>query len=68
MFDRFKNLRFEHIRQKSTPNNKNFGGGYYLGGGTVFFIRGKGLEPFIETSTTPAHTAPTQCKARISSG
>ena len=37
MFDRFKKLRFEHIRQKRTPNNKNFGGAFFF-----FFFFGGG--------------------------
>ena len=36
MFDRFKSLRFEDIRQQLTPNNKNSGGGVIIWGGAVF--------------------------------
>ena len=50
MFDRFKKLRFEHIRYKRPPNNKNFGVVYYLGRGGMFFIRGKGLISLLSTS------------------
>ena len=40
MFDQFRNLRFEDIRSKPTPNNKNSGGGWSLlfGGRDFIYI------------------------------